>query len=59
MKTEDISEKLDGFIHKLDEASGRLIVAAREDTAVFEAWRMITDVSFDLGELIYETESDE
>lgn len=59
MKTEDINEKFDGFIHKLDGACGRLLVASMKDATVRQAMEMVTEVSLGLGELINQIESDE
>ena len=46
------------MISALDEACGRLIVASYADPAIREAKRLITDVSFSLGEWAIELEEE-
>lgn len=45
------SEQLNAIISKLDEVTGRLIVAAATDTNVKKAMEITAEVSIKLGEL--------
>lgn len=45
----ELEAKLADLIHKLDTATGMLIVASIKDTTVRKAFDMITEVSIELG----------
>lgn len=45
-------EKIGEYISKLDEATGRLIVAAMKDKTVKDAMEIIMNVSVGLGDLV-------
>ena len=54
-----ISEEKQGkFISQLDTAVGMLIVAAIKDKTVEKAMRLVSDVSFQLGNLDMEEEDE-
>lgn len=50
----DIIEKLDRISHKLNEISGRLIVASMTNPTVKEAHQMTVDLGNDVDDLINE-----
>lgn len=45
-------EKIDSMIHRLDEAVGRLLVASMNDLTVREAMTLVSQVSFELGNML-------
>ncbi|AKL96631.1 hypothetical protein CACET_c31870 [Clostridium aceticum] len=47
-----MDKKIDTIISKLDTAAGMLIVAAMKDQTVKKAMRLISESSFELGNLI-------
>ena len=54
MKVADVT--MEEIISKIDGATGRLIVASRQDPVVKEAMEMVMAASLALGELAYEME---
>lgn len=53
-----INEKIGNMISELDTAAGMLIVASTKNDEVREAMRKVSKVSFDLGNLIEEIETE-
>jgi len=53
-----INEKIDKLISELDTASGMLIVASIKDKTVRQAKEKVSKVSFELGNLIEEIETE-
>lgn len=50
--TKKESEKIGELISKLDESVGKLLVAAMKDNLVKEAMEQVSEVSFDLGNMV-------
>lgn len=46
------SKKIEELIPKLDEAVGKLLVAAMRDKTVKEAMEAVSEVSFELGNML-------
>jgi len=53
-----LNEKIDKLISELDAATGMLIVAAMKDKTVRQAMEKVSNVSFELGNLIDEIEQE-
>ena len=53
-----INEKIDKLISELDTAAGMLIVASTKDKTIKQAMEKVSNVSFELGNLIEEIEAE-
>lgn len=53
-----LNEKIDKLISELDTATGMLIVAAMKDKTVRQAMEKVSNVSFELGNLINDIEAE-
>lgn len=53
-----LNEKIDKLIHELDTAAGMLIVTAMKDQTVRQAMEKVSNVSFELCNLIDEIETE-
>lgn len=54
-----MENKLDEIISSLDTAAGMLLVAAMKDKTVREAMELVSQASFDLGNIINDLEGGE
>lgn len=53
-----LNKKIDKLIHELDTATGMLIVTAMKDQTVRQAMEKVSNVSFELGNLIMDIEQE-